>query len=192
MSITTNVFWIKLRRCSRSLVIKGSWTWDCASTGGTVSTSCSTSNWRVGAQFRLFVDEQDVDVVRAQHLDLTGRPIPWGHPVDGRAFIVEHMDLIAGLGKYRQAGLAPRNWYRSIRDVDEAGWWSADDMLPAEVFVARMAGRLTARAGRRLWRGGEGSPAASHVRPKPVFYPGRRESRVKSLLRARGPERSSS
>ena len=149
-------------------------------------------NPRVGAQFRLFVDEHDVDVVRAQHLDLTGRQVPSGHPVDGRAFIVEHMDLIAGLGKYRQAGLAPRDWYRSIRDVDEAGWWSTDDMLPAEVFAARMVGRLTARAGRRLWRREGSSAAASLVRPKPRFYPGRRESRVKSLLRARGPERSAS
>ena len=149
-------------------------------------------NPRVGAQFRLFVDEHDLDVVRAQHLDLSGRPVPYGHPVDGRGYIVEHMDLIAGLGKYRQAGLAPRDWYRSVRGVDEAGWLSADDMVPAEVFAARMVGRLIARAGRRLWRQERSPTAASRLQLSPKFYPGRRDSRIRTLLRIRGAARSSS
>ena len=131
-------------------------------------------NPRVGAQFRLFVDEHDVDVVRAQHLDLTGRQVPSGHPVDGRAFIVEHMDLIAGLGKYRQAGLAPRDWYRSIRDVDEAGWWSTDDMLPggslcrADGGQAYCTGRATAVAARRISSGGESRASEAQVLPWPA------------------------
>jgi D-aspartate ligase len=37
-------------------------------------------NPRVGAQFRLFETPAGVDVVRAQHLDLTGRPVPPGSP----------------------------------------------------------------------------------------------------------------
>jgi len=35
-------------------------------------------NPRPGAQFRLFTDRAGTDVVRAQHLDLTGRAVPAG------------------------------------------------------------------------------------------------------------------
>src|SRR5262249_30275198 len=43
-------------------------------------------NPRVGNQFRLFETEAGIDVVRAMHLDLTGRPVPpGGQPVPRRA-----------------------------------------------------------------------------------------------------------
>lgn len=37
-------------------------------------------NPRVGAQFRMFEDDAGIDVVRAMHLDLSGRPIPRRFP----------------------------------------------------------------------------------------------------------------
>ena len=52
-------------------------------------------NPRVGAQFRLFETTADIDVVRAMHLDLTGRPIPAGPQVTGRGFSVEILDAPA-------------------------------------------------------------------------------------------------
>jgi predicted ATP-grasp superfamily ATP-dependent carboligase len=41
-------------------------------------------NPRVGAQFRLFESTAGIDVVRAQHLDLTGREVPQAPQVNGR------------------------------------------------------------------------------------------------------------
>ncbi len=49
-------------------------------------------NPRAGNQFRLFETRAGIDVVRALHLDLTGRPIPRAPQVEGRRIIVEHAD----------------------------------------------------------------------------------------------------
>ena len=51
-------------------------------------------NPRIGAQFRVFEDRGGVDVVRALHLDLTGRGIRSGPQIEGRAFISEVHDLL--------------------------------------------------------------------------------------------------
>jgi len=58
-------------------------------------------NPRAGNQFRLFETEAGVDVVRALHLDLTGRGVPGGRQVENRRIIVEHVDLPARLA-YRR------------------------------------------------------------------------------------------
>ena len=52
-------------------------------------------NPRIGAQFRLFETSAGIDVVRAQHLDLTGREVPQAPQIDGRGFFVENRDLPA-------------------------------------------------------------------------------------------------
>ncbi|NED19623.1 ATP-grasp domain-containing protein, partial [Streptomyces sp. SID9913] len=66
-------------------------------------------NPRPGAQFRLFTDTAGLDVVRAQHLDLTHRPLPAGAPVPGRAFVVENY---APLGALRRTpGGRELAWY---------------------------------------------------------------------------------
>ena len=53
-------------------------------------------NPRVGAQFRLFETDAGIDVVRAMHLDLTGRAVPRGVQIEGRGFVQEHLDRPAG------------------------------------------------------------------------------------------------
>lgn len=58
-------------------------------------------NPRSGNQFRLFETDAGVDVVRAMHLDLTGRTVPPGPQVQGRRIIIEHVDLPARLA-YRR------------------------------------------------------------------------------------------
>lgn len=50
-------------------------------------------NPRPGAQFRMFENDAGIDVVRAMHLDLSGRPVPPGFAVDGERFIIEPWDL---------------------------------------------------------------------------------------------------
>jgi D-aspartate ligase len=80
-------------------------------------------------------------VVRAQHLDLTGRPIPPGRQVDGRRIIVEHADLPAQLAYRRldknvtEAG-SPRPEHTST----EFAWLARDDPFPFVVMVRHVIG----------------------------------------------------
>lgn len=72
-------------------------------------------NPRMGAQFRLFENESGIDVVRAMHLDLTGRTVPEGEQRAGHRYIVENIDLPALLA-YRRSGYDParadsREWH---------------------------------------------------------------------------------
>jgi predicted ATP-grasp superfamily ATP-dependent carboligase len=105
-------------------------------------------NPRLGAQFRLFTDRQGLDLVRAQHLDLTGRPVPQVEPRYGRAFLVETHDFVVAARQVRQRDLSPREWSRSLRGVGELAWWSRDDPVPAlAVAPAWAAARLRRRRG---------------------------------------------
>ncbi|MEH0578646.1 MULTISPECIES: ATP-grasp domain-containing protein [Streptomyces] len=96
-------------------------------------------NPRPGAQFRLFADGAGLDVVRAQHLDLTHRPLPAGAPLPGRSFVVENYAPLAAL--------------RRARAGRELAWHAADDTAPGRamwgLWGAHVARRLLDRA-RRL------------------------------------------
>jgi len=87
-------------------------------------------NPRIGAQFRLFERADGVDVIRAMHLDLTGRDLPAGRQIDGRLYVVENLDVPAQIA-YRRAGTlegAPRPCRHR-----ELAWWASDDPVPALV-----------------------------------------------------------
>lgn len=95
-------------------------------------------NPRVGAQFRLFEDESGLDVVRAQHLALTGRALPRAPFPEGRAFVAEDFDYAARVA-YRGEhtdGPAPDGRPPST----ELGWFAADDPLPV---LPMLMGRAT-------------------------------------------------
>ncbi|WP_329064766.1 carboxylate--amine ligase [Streptomyces sp. NBC_01429] len=121
-------------------------------------------NPRPGAQFRLFADRAGVDVVRALHLDLTGRAVPAQVAAHGRRFVVENYALLSVLssarssspdapaspdspdddrhpGRRRPLGAGPRS--------TEAAWFALDDPLPA----CAMAVAWVLHAARRGWRG---------------------------------------
>ncbi|WP_019547147.1 hypothetical protein [Streptomyces sulphureus] len=106
-------------------------------------------NPRMGAQFRLFEDDAGVDVVRAQHLDLTGRPVPSGGRSRRRRFVVEHVDAAARLAYLGSDYRAPHATSRA--DRTELAWAASDDPLPAAVMAARLV-RPGARHLWRLWR----------------------------------------
>ncbi|MBV9413769.1 MAG: hypothetical protein JO363_02225 [Solirubrobacterales bacterium] len=99
-------------------------------------------NPRLGAQFRLFERADGVDVIRAMHLDLTGREVPLGRQVDGRLYVVENLDLPAQIA-YRRAGeIEPLPMPCRHREL---AWWARDDPLPAVVggvCSAAFGGRL--------------------------------------------------
>jgi D-aspartate ligase len=122
-------------------------------------------NPRVGAQFRLFEDDDAVDVVRALHLDLTGREVLRRPQVGGRVFIVEHSDLLASMS-YRRAGdLGPRSWLASLRGTRrELAWFARDDLTPFVLICARFLLRGVQRALRL-------QPRSAARAPTPRFLP---------------------
>ncbi|MGX1312240.1 putative ATP-grasp superfamily ATP-dependent carboligase [Streptomyces calvus] len=93
-------------------------------------------NPRPGAQFRLFADSAGLDVVRALHLDLTGRPLPEGEPVAGRSFVVENYAPFAAL--------------RTAPGGRELAWYAGDDRVPGWVMWALWARHVSGRLRQRL------------------------------------------
>ena len=93
-------------------------------------------NPRPGAQFRLFADSAGLDVVRAQHLDLTGRPLPDGAPLAGRAFVVENY--------------APLTALRPAPDGRELAWYARDDPAPGWAMWALWSRHVSGRLRERL------------------------------------------
>jgi D-aspartate ligase len=128
-------------------------------------------NPRLGAQFRLFEDDMGIDVVRAMHLDVTGRPVPAGKPLAGRRFVVENHDPLAGLAYRRSGELTLGEWGRSLAGVREAAWFAADDMRPFLAVGARALLRRTLPRRRRPGSAGLGGGAS------PRYVPGRRARR---------------
>ncbi|GAA0657092.1 hypothetical protein GCM10009535_40130 [Streptomyces thermocarboxydovorans] len=92
-------------------------------------------NPRPGAQFRLFADSAGVDVVRALHLDLTGRALPDGEQLAGREFVVENYAPLAAL--------------RGAPGGRELAWYAADDRRPGwamwSLWCRHVSGRLRQR-----------------------------------------------
>jgi D-aspartate ligase len=116
-------------------------------------------NPRLGAQFRLFEDDNGIDVVRAMHLDLTGRAVPVGRPQAGRRFVVENHDPLASLAYRRMGELTLGEWRRSLAGVREAAWFAADDLRPflavgARALLRRLLPRRRSHPGSAGARGG--------------------------------------
>ncbi len=102
-------------------------------------------NPRIGAQFRLFQNSDGIDVARAAHLDLTGRPIPTGSALPERRFVVENYDTLATLGYLRRGELGLRSWLATLRGVNETAWFARDDLAPFGLMCLRMAWRAATR-----------------------------------------------
>lgn len=93
-------------------------------------------NPRVGAQFRLFENACGIDMVRAMHLALTGRPVPAAPQVDGRQFVVENFELLAALRLRRRYALSSAI---TAHGTTEFAWAAADDPRPAVSLLVRTA-----------------------------------------------------
>ncbi|MEU3841710.1 ATP-grasp domain-containing protein [Streptomyces sp. NPDC028635] len=106
-------------------------------------------NPRMGAQFRLFENEAGVDVVRALHLDLTGRTVPEGEQRAGHRYIVENIDLAALLAYRRSGYTTPHAPARA--SGTELAWFAGDDPLPFLTMLARFV-RPGAKHLSQLWR----------------------------------------
>jgi D-aspartate ligase len=96
-------------------------------------------NPRVGQAFRLFVAENDHDVVKALYLDLTDQSQPPVVRREGRRWVIEDFDLISSLHYYQEGTLHLGQWLRSFKGVEELAWFSWRDPFP---FLG-MVGRFT-------------------------------------------------
>ena len=103
-------------------------------------------NPRAGANFRMFENSEGIDVVRALHLDLTGRTVPKSS-VRNRKFLVEPQDLLASLGYMRHGGLSIGAWWHSLDGKDkEFAWFRRQDPWPGLMMSLRLVFRLAGRA----------------------------------------------
>ncbi|WP_052069780.1 carboxylate--amine ligase [Streptacidiphilus albus] len=113
-------------------------------------------NPRVGAQFRLFETGPGIDLVRALHLDLTGRAVPKGDQLEGRSFTVEILDAPArvAFGRGHRSAQLPEGAsappVRPRGRLRELAWAAADDPLPAVSAALRSAGPASHRLGSAL------------------------------------------
>lgn len=91
-------------------------------------------NARVSGVFRLFVGTNDVDVVRACYLDMTGQAIPETRLQSGRKWMLED-DVRPAVVGITNRQLTIREWARSVRGVQELHWTARDDPLPGLMWV---------------------------------------------------------
>jgi hypothetical protein len=123
-------------------------------------------NPRIGAQFRLFETAAGIDVVRAMHLDLTGRHVPPSPQLNGRRIIVENIDPVARLTYWRSGYTIPSQPRRSTST--ELGWLAWDDPLPFAAMAARFGKPVVAYAAQTLRsrpvRRQAGNPVGSGMR----------------------------
>lgn len=103
-------------------------------------------NPRVGQNFRMFENSAGIDVVRAQHLDLSGRCIDNAALVEGRLFTVESFYALAFLRRLpRDASKQDAGKYLPPKSR-ELAWWSTDDPLPFLMMTGRQFTRALGRA----------------------------------------------
>ena len=88
-------------------------------------------NPRVGQAFRLFVSENDHDVVKSLYLDLTGQEQPPASPRrEGRRWMIEDFDIISSIDYFNEGTLRPGEWLRSFKGLEEGAWFSWRDPAP--------------------------------------------------------------
>ena len=87
-------------------------------------------NPRIGCTFRLFLDPNGMDVVRACYLDLTGQVVDAGRACEGRKWLVENLDLITLPDQLKNRKLTFGQWLRSLRGVRETAWFDWSDPSP--------------------------------------------------------------
>ena len=122
-------------------------------------------NPRLGAQAQVFRTTAGVDLARALHLDLTGRPVPRGTQIDGRELVVEHLDAAASVVLWRRradgADAAAGGQLRAEVRRREPAWFAWDDPLPFVVVTASFIRNILLKSVRRA-----GSAAARRLSPR--------------------------
>jgi predicted ATP-grasp superfamily ATP-dependent carboligase len=103
-------------------------------------------NPRVGQNFRMFESGAGIDVVRAQHLDLSGRCIVDADMIESRLLVVESFYLLALLRRSPRSALKPDTRIYPPSKSRELAWWNSDDPLPFLMMSMRLFMRVLRRA----------------------------------------------
>lgn len=110
-------------------------------------------NPRVGQAFRIFVDENGLDVVRAMYMTLTNQPIAQAVvPREGRRWIIEDMDFISALDNRREGLLTCWQWLKSMRGVEEGMYFSLRDPVPFLLALKKFLRKFWIWSGKKLSR----------------------------------------
>ena len=106
-------------------------------------------NCRIGSTFRLFVDSNGLDVVRALYCDITGQPVPAAASTEGRKWVAEDLDVESFYQSWRAGRIGILQWIWSFRGVREGAWFALDDLRPfaavCRIYFASFA-RLVRRS----------------------------------------------
>lgn len=111
-------------------------------------------NPRVGAQFQFLRSRSGVDVVRALHLDLTGRRVGHAQQVEDIAFVSDFTDMAAFPSYWRRGDVGAGEWLLQLLGAGEHAWFAWDDLRPffaawrhaASQFLRRRAVGTAAQA----------------------------------------------
>lgn len=98
-------------------------------------------NPRRGAQFRLFTTTTGLDILRAAHLSITGRPVAWGEQNTPRSHSVGNLNVLVArqwLAAKKASGYPPV----------EGAWWYRRDPAPAMAVSASFVGTAARKAAR--------------------------------------------
>ena len=138
-------------------------------------------NPRVGAMFRLFVADNGMDVVRAMYQDLTGHAVEPSSNPHGRKWIVEDVDFLSALRYWRDGRLTAKQWFKSLRDVNERTLFCRED--PRPLFAACLMDVRRALS-ERLGRGSRPRESADNARAAAVLNvpPGGKELSVDAAV----------
>ena len=109
-------------------------------------------NPRVGQAFRIFVAENDMDVVKSLYLDLTGQEQLPVVPREGRRWLIEDYDIVSSVDYAREGSLSLGEWIRSFRHVEEGAWFSWADPVPFLAKAGQFLGQVLTALGRRIRR----------------------------------------
>jgi len=102
-------------------------------------------NPRIGATFRLFVGEHEMDVARALYYDLTGRSVNPDYARDGRKWAAEDLDLVSTVCYLRERSLTLKQWWSSSSGIEECAYLAADDLFPILPLCLGRAAELCRR-----------------------------------------------
>ena len=106
-------------------------------------------NPRIGMNFRMFETAAAIDVVRALHLNLTGRSVNCSAMVEGRRLTVEPYYILSSIRSWHRMPALKRE--QAFHESRELGWWSSDDILPFFVMSLRVIAHATGRAFQSAW-----------------------------------------
>jgi D-aspartate ligase len=93
-------------------------------------------NPRLGAQAQVFRTTTGMDLVRALHLDMSGRSSAAGRQIDARELIVEHFNAASVLASGYRWHHVPPHPHGTRREL---AWFAWDDPAPFVMATARFA-----------------------------------------------------